>query len=264
MHSKNVEYLKKQKTKKYLGQHFLKNKQIINKIVNAIDAKYKNIYEIGPGAGALTYALLEKFNVKAIEIDKDCIANFALPENLHENLQVIEADILEYKFSEIPECVVGNLPYNIGTQILRRLMFEKMQTGLFMLQKEVAERVSGVSYGRLSVFIQACYDVEKIVNVPGRDFTPAPKVESQVIKLKRNDKYVGIDLEKLDEILKIVFANRRKKLSGLKKTSPQIIEHLLKLNIDLNLRAENVPKEIYYQLAFAISSEVKVMYNEIT
>lgn len=230
--------------KKHFGQNFLKNKSVINKIVCAVDKKYNEIYEIGPGSGAITYELLKQHKVKAIEIDKDCINSL----KKHENLQIINQDVLTYEFNN-PDCVVGNLPYNIGTKIITNLVYSNLKFGVFMLQKEVAERITGVSFGRLSVFVQARYDVSKVVNVASTDFVPRPKVESQVIKMIKHDNYSNLDLQKLDKILKAMFANKRKKISSLRKTFPEIVEKLISLSIDLNLRPEDLQKEDYYKLA---------------
>lgn len=234
--------------KKTFGQNFLKNKNIINKIVNAIPERYQDIYEIGPGAGALTQKLITKFaNIRAIEIDKECVE--LLQEKFCEatNLEIINKDVLQYQFDH--NCVViGNLPYNIGTKIIENFIYNPIQFGVFMLQKEVAQRMVGNDYCRLSIFVQSRYDVKKVLDVAREDFTPMPKVQSQVITLIPHGKFSDVDLKKLKDITAIIFSSRRKKLSCLKKGYPHIVKMLENEGIDLNLRPENIPKEALYNI----------------
>jgi|GEM_PF-959369 len=249
----NLKYIAKNITKKRFGQHFLKNKYVINKIVASLSAEANRVVEIGPGHGALTCALLKQHIVCALEIDNDCVKFLqqefrkAIESNI---LEIIHCDVLEY---EIPfqedSYVVGNLPYNVGTKIIEKFVYEKIACGVFMLQKEVAERITGISYSRLGVFVQARYDVSKIIDVSCNDFSPKPKVESQVIRLVRHNRLEDVDLGKLNDITKIMFAHRRKKLSSLKKTHLDLVQQLIACKIDLNLRAEELKKEIYYMLA---------------
>lgn len=240
-------------TKKRFGQHFLKNKYIVNKIVSSLPSQARRVIEIGPGHGALTCSLLKQHIVCALEIDNDCVQ--FLQQEFHqaiENnaLQIIHCDVLEHKISfQEDSYVVGNLPYNVGTKIIEKFVYEKIACGVFMLQKEVAERITGISYSRLGVFVQARYDVAKIIDVSRNDFCPKPKVESQVIRLVGHNRLDDVDLSKLNDITKTMFANRRKKLSSLKKTHVNLVQQLIACNIDLNLRAEELPKEIYYMLA---------------
>lgn len=250
----------KNQAKKYLGQNFLKNQNIINKIVQAILAESmlkksisnpQVIYEIGPGNGALTNKLIKHSKVIAIEIDQDCINNLPIDDNL----EIINMDALAYNFPT-NSYIVGNLPYNIGTKIIIKLLDQKIYCGIFMLQKEVAERITGVDYSRLNILISARYDIQKIINVPATSFWPIPRVQSQVIKLVMHDKWQDVDLHKLDEITKIMFGQPRKKLTHLKKANAKLFDILLKMNIDLNLRPQDLNKEIYYNIAryVAISS----------
>jgi len=237
----------KYQTKKHFGQHFLKNKRVIHKIIEALP-ECDHVLEIGPGRGALTFPLLEHFAVTAVEIDSDC-AEFLQAQN-HTNLKIVHADFLKSDIS--CNTAVGNLPYNIGTKIVEKFVYTPVDCAVFMLQKEVAERITcptRESYGRLGIFTQARYDVYKVINVAASDFSPAPKVESQVIKLVAHNKHNNVDLKKLDQILRIAFANRRKKLSSLKKTYPELTQQLIENNIDLNLRAENIEKNIFYKIA---------------
>lgn len=265
--------------KKHFGQHFLKNKRVIYKIVQALENTYKpaaSILEIGPGQGALTDYLLEKYSVTAVEIDADCVAFLnekiaqakiliasddvqfldyedRVFQTKYSRLNIIAQDFLKYDLNACADFhntyVVGNLPYNVGSKILEKLVYEPASCAVFMLQKEVAERVSGISYSRLGIFVQARYDVQKIIDVSSNDFAPKPKVESQVIKLTKHDRLNNVDLKKLDEYTRIIFANRRKKLTSLQKSYPVLVQKLLAHDIDLNLRAEDLKKEVYYVLA---------------
>lgn len=244
------------KAKKEYGQHFLKNKHIIRKIISSIPSSYSHIIEIGPGKGALTKELLKHFNVQAIEIDNDCVLRLynAFADNIsniaEKNLTIIHQNVLEYKFSSstYSSCVVGNLPYNISTKMIQKVLNEGVACAVFMLQKEVAMRILEAD-SPLGICVHARYLVSKVVKAEAKDFSPQPKVESQVIKLVKHDMFNEVDLEKLNDLTKTMFANRRKKISHLKKNNPQLIQLLIDNNIDINLRAEQIPKEKYYLLS---------------
>jgi len=234
--------------KKHFGQNFLRNKNIIWKIVNSIPKKYDEIYEIGPGQGALTQFLLGRFaKVIAIEIDQDCVKILSEKFIDFSNLEIISADVLKYDFAP-NSVIIGNLPYNIGTKIIENFLHNPIDFGVFMLQKEVAQRMSGVDFCRLSVLIQSVYDVKKITDVSPEDFVPKPKVHSQVISLQKHCKFVDVDLERLKKMTSVVFQNPRKKLSALKKSNLAILAELEKFGVDLNLRPEKIPKEIFYKI----------------
>jgi ribosomal RNA small subunit methyltransferase A len=217
------------KPKKEYGQHFLKNKHVISKIVSAIGSNYHAIIEIGPGHGALTQKLLEFFSVKAIEIDIDCITVLKEKFADNEKLEIIYKNVLEYDFSlNASSCVVGNLPYNISTKIIEKILNENVELAVFMLQKEVAYRILEAD-SPLGICVHARYFVKKVINVEAKDFSPKPKVESQVIKLIKHDLFDQVNIDKLYKITKAMFTNRRKKLMHLKKTNPQLIPLLLSL-----------------------------------
>ena len=183
--------------KKHLGQHFLTDNNIAQKIVDCLDAKYSDVCEIGPGTGVLTSPLLNKPNIqnlKLIEVDKESIEY--LNENFNDNrLSIIEADFLRMKIDAIftsPFVIIGNFPYNISSQIFFKVLENRNQIPMVvgMIQKEVAERISAPhgnrTYGIMSVLLQSWYDIEYCFTVNENVFRPPPRVKSAVIKLTRN------------------------------------------------------------------------------
>jgi 16S rRNA (adenine1518-N6/adenine1519-N6)-dimethyltransferase len=222
--------MQKVKPKKSLGQHFLNDDVIAEKIVDSLTlhVNYSKVLEIGPGMGVLTKILLKKkeYETTVIEIDSNAVDY--LKNNFPElNEKIIEGDFLEMnlsEFSETPFAIIGNFPYNISTQILfkaydnRHLVSEIV--GMF--QKEVAERIASKpgnkSYGILSVLLQAYYDIEYLFTVDEQSFNPPPKVKSGVIRLRRN-KNINLDCdEKLFKtIVKTAFNQRRKILRNALK-----------------------------------------------
>jgi 16S rRNA (adenine1518-N6/adenine1519-N6)-dimethyltransferase len=231
--------------KKRFGQNFLVNQHVIYKIVQAVPERFSRIYEIGPGGGALTSLLLKKFDhVTAIEIDKDCIEQLQIKFAYHGNLELINADVLKQDLTA--ECIIGNLPYNIATKIIEKFLYKPIECGIFMLQREVAQRINGNDYGRFSICVAARYDVSNVIYVHPKDFNPKPKVESQVIKLTRHDRYGNVDMRILNDITKIVFQYPRKKLSWIKKEHPDLAHKMECLGVDFNLRPENVEKDIFF------------------
>ena len=230
----------KVKPKKSLGQHFLANDAIAQRIADALESESKHllqVLEVGCGTGALTKHLLERSDllVKGIEIDGESIAY------LRENLPAImprlyEADFLKSDLRKIfPEgdfCVIGNFPYNISSQIFFKILDYKDEVPqvVGMLQKEVAERLASgpgnKSYGILSVLLQAWYDIEYLFTVGEHEFIPPPKVKSAVIRLRRNSRTdLGCDEAKFKQVVKTAFNQRRKTLrNSLKPLSTEIPE----------------------------------------
>lgn len=223
--------------KKFLGQHFLKDQNIAEKIVDALDVSDKTmpVIEIGPGTGVLTQFLLaKKTNLSVAEIDRDSIAY--LKEHFPTlKGHIIEGDVLRFDWNEIAEgkfSVIGNFPYNISSQIFFKVLDhrDKVDQVVCMLQKEVADRIASAKgnkvYGILSVLLQAYYDIELLFKVPPGVFFPPPKVMSAVIRLKRN-KTVRLPCdEKLFKVLvKQGFQNRRKTLrNALKRLNLPALE----------------------------------------
>ncbi len=229
------------KAKKHLGQHFLKDLSIAQRIASSISPEETtNILEIGPGTGVLTQFLLQNplIQLTAIEIDSESVVY--LQEHFPE-LSLIEGDFLNYDIDSLfggePFCIIGNFPYNISSQIFFKALEYKDRIPVIagMLQKEVAERLASPpgnkTYGILSVFLQAYYDIEYLFTVSEHVFDPPPKVKSGVIRLKRNN------VEKLDcdeklfiAVVKAGFNQRRKTLRNALRSlhnNPQATHPLL-------------------------------------
>lgn len=216
--------------KKSLGQHFLKDANIARKIVEAIhDTKQKTVLEIGPGTGVLTSQLIQKsdINLYAIEVDTESydylLASFPSLEDY-----LIHKDFLKFDLKEVfkqPLTIIGNFPYNISSQIFFKVLENRnlVLDVVCMIQKEVADRIKSKhgnkTYGILSVFLQAFYDIDYLFTVGPKVFNPPPKVNSAVIRLKRNERK---DLECNEElffrIVKMGFNQRRKTLRNSLKS----------------------------------------------
>ena len=251
------------KAKKSLGQNFLIDKNIINKILNIIDIKNKNILEIGPGTGNLTLEILKKNPKKVILIEKDDVLVKFLIEKFSDNVEIINKDVLkidENILSDQSLIVFGNLPYNISTEILCKWILNLDQNKIWfsylilMFQKEVADRIISKfntnNYGRLSILANWRLDVKKIFDIKASSFNPKPKVESTVLFFEPKKKYFKFKNPKNLEKITRVFFNHRRKM--LKKPFNQIFngnkDVLNKLKIDLNLRPQNLNIETYYEL----------------
>jgi 16S rRNA (adenine1518-N6/adenine1519-N6)-dimethyltransferase len=219
------------RAKKHLGQHFLRDENIAQKIVNTLSFNgYKNILEIGPGMGVLTKYLLAKNGVTTyvIEIDSESI------EYLKSNYiklapRIIEQDFLNFDLSSIfgqnQFAVIGNFPYNISTQIVFKVLNNRKQIPEFsgMFQKEVAQRIceneGSKTYGILSVLVQAFYDASYLFTVPPQVFNPPPKVESGVLRLTRKENQtLPCDENLFFKVVKTAFQQRRKTLRNSLKT----------------------------------------------
>jgi len=238
--------------RKRFGQNFLIDNQIVNKIIATISPKKNdNIVEIGPGKGALTFPLLEHLeHLTVIEIDRDLIS--LLKSKKQEKLIIYEADALKFDYSVISNNLrfVGNLPYNISTPLLFRLLSDKKQIidMTFMLQKEVVDRIvakrGSKAYGRLSVMMQTFFEVDSIFTVPKESFVPQPKIESSIIYLKTITKPLTENAKLLEKIVKVSFSQRRKTLKNcLKSTLSQD-----QTEVDLSQRAEMLSIENFITL----------------
>ncbi len=218
------------RAKKHLGQHFLEDEFIAEKIANTLTEKgYKNVLEIGPGMGVLTkYLLKKKFTTSVVEIDRESIAYLKV-HYLNLSNRIIEADFLKMDIQEIFKgeqfAIIGNFPYNISTQIVFKAIenrnFVTELCGMF--QKEVAQRIAekpgSKTYGITSVLTQAFYDVEYLFTVPPSVFNPPPKVESGVIRLIRKEDYsLPVDVAFFFKVVKTAFNQRRKTLRNSLKS----------------------------------------------
>ena len=238
--------------RKRFGQNFLIDDQIVNRIVATISPrKNDNIVEIGPGKGALTFPLLEHLDkLSVIEIDRDLISH--LKSQKQDKLIIYEADALKFDYDVISNNlrIVGNLPYNISSPLLFRLLSEKNQIidMTFMLQKEVADRIianhGSKTYGRLSVIMQTFFEVELMFTVPKESFNPKPKIESSIIYLKTRAKPLTENTKLLEKIVKISFSQRRKTLKNCLKS----ILSQEQTEIDLSQRAEMLSIENFITL----------------
>lgn len=224
--------------KKHLGQHFLTDKNVAQKIVDCLQSDLTDVCEIGPGTGILTTPLLEKEppikNLLLVEVDKESV------EYLHENynderITILNADFLKIKPTDLyntPFSLIGNFPYNISSQIFFKVLENRNQIPevVGMIQKEVAERIASPhgskTYGILSVLLQNWYDIEYCFTVHENVFNPPPKVKSAVIRLTRNstDK-LDCDEKLFFQVVKMTFNQRRKTIRNtLKAILPDITQ----------------------------------------
>ena len=238
--------------RKRFGQNFLVDDQIVSRIVSTISPKKSDdIVEIGPGKGALTFPLLDHLDkLSVIEIDRDLISFLKLKKQ--DKLTIYEADALKFDYGLISNNlrIVGNLPYNISSALLFRLLSNKNQIidMTFMLQKEVVDRIvashGSKAYGRISVMIQTFFEVESMFTVPKESFDPQPKIESAILYLKTKTKPLTENTKLLEKIVKISFSQRRKTLKNcLKSTLSQE-----QTKIDLSQRAEMLSVENFITL----------------
>ena len=218
------------RAKKHLGQHFLKDEGVAEKIANTLNFNgYNKVLEIGPGTGVLTKYLLEKdIELVAMDLDRDSIS-FLEANYLNKNLQLLEADFLKYDLSDVfgesEFAVTGNFTYNISTQIVFKTLENKEKIPEFtgMFQKEVALRIcakeGSKTYGILSVLTQVFYEAEYLFTVPPTVFNPPPKVESGVLRLVRKaDFSLACDEKMLYKVVKTAFQQRRKTMRNSLKS----------------------------------------------
>ena len=209
------------KPKKSLGQNFLIDKNIINKIVNIIDIENKSVLEVGPGTGNLTLSLLNKKPKKLFVVEKDNKLSLNLKEKFKDKIIIINDDILKLKENCICDqklIVFGNLPYNISTEILCKwiLNLNNQNTWfsnlILMFQKEVAERIiskfNSSNYGRLSILTNWRLDIKKIADIKPNCFYPKPKVDSSLLFFIPKKNYQKFNnpknLEKITRIFLII------------------------------------------------------------
>lgn len=219
------------KAKKQLGQHFLTDESIAERIAHSLTGQSRCLLEIGPGMGVLTKYLIndERYCFAAIELDRELVDYLAVH---YPDLRVIEGDFLRldleslFSASELAEgiSIIGNFPYNISSQILFRVFEHRdmVPEVVGMFQKEVAERVAAgpgsKTYGILSVLLSAFYDIEYLFTVHEHVFNPPPKVKSAVIRLKRNAvDNLGCDERLFVQVVKTAFNQRRKTLRNALK-----------------------------------------------
>lgn len=206
--------------KKFLGQHFLTDLSVAQRIAETISAG--RVLEIGPGMGVLTQYLLKNkdIDLTAIELDRESVAYL---KEWYPELHLIEGDFLKLDLAELYQegefCVIGNYPYNISSQIFFKVLEYKDRIPVCsgMIQKEVAERIASKpgkkAYGILSVLLQAYYDIEYLFTVNENVFAPPPKVKSAVVRLTRNRRQeLGCDEQLFKQVVKTAFNQRRKQM----------------------------------------------------
>ena len=252
------------RAKKSLGQNFLIDKLVLEKIVNIVEIENKHVIEIGPGTGNLTSHILKHNPKKLVVIEKDKILANNLYEIFKNQITVINEDILNINekliFNE-KAIVFGNLPYNISTEILSKWILNLKNIFWFdslvlMFQKEVADRIiakiNTSNYGRLSIISNWKLNIKKICDIKPEAFSPKPKIDSSLLFFYPKKKFIEIkNPNNLEKVTRIFFNQRRKML---KKPFNQLFNGdqkiLEKLKIDLNLRPQNLSLDTYYKLAF--------------
>jgi len=248
--------------KKSLGQNFLTDRNILEKIVNVTAIKNKIIFEVGPGTGNLTSFILKNKPKKVFVIEKDNDLAEKLNINFGDQLTVINDDILninENLLFDDKVTVFGNLPYNISTEILSKWIINLKDNFWFdhlilMFQKEVAERIISAfnksTYGRLSILANWKLNVKKICDIKPESFSPRPKIDSSLLFFTPKKNFFKLKNPKnLEKVTRIFFSQRRKMLkkpfNQLFNGDKKIID---KLKIDLNLRPQNLDFDTYYKL----------------
>ncbi len=249
--------------KKSLGQNFLIDKNIIKKIINLSVIKNRNIVEIGPGTGELTDEILEKKPASLIVIEKDFKLAEILKKKYFDNkkIKIYNDDILQFDLEKIVKeksIIFGNLPYNISSQILVKIIkFKKWKPifsdVIFMFQKELGEKIIGEfnsdNYGRLSILTHLRFNIINKFVISPNCFRPKPKVKSLIIHLKpKKMKFKIKNINKLEKITNIFFSKKRKMINKainkiLNKNQINMIDEL-----NLKSRPSEIKPEIYYKI----------------
>ena len=250
------------KAKKSLGQNFLIDREVLEKIISITDITNKEVLEIGPGSGNLTTYILKKKPKKLYVVEKDDDLAILLKEKFDTEIKIINDDILKVSENNISEqklSVFGNLPYNISTEILSKWILNIGSNFWFdslvlMFQKEVADRIisefNNSNYGRLSILSSWKLNVKKILDIKPQSFSPRPKIDSSLLLFTPKENFFKLnDPKNLEKITRIFFSQRRKML---KKPFNQVFDNgkevAEKFGIDLNLRPQNLEPEVYFKL----------------
>ena len=250
------------KAKKSLGQNFLNDENTLRKIIDLDNIQSREILEIGPGTGNLTFHILKKNPKKMVVIEKDNDLSNLLKKKFSNQIDIINEDVLKVNEKGISKnklIVFGNLPYNISTKILTKWIlglnnefwFDKM---FLMFQKEVADRIiskyNSSLYGRLTIITNWRLKIEKKFDIRPECFSPKPKIESSLLAFYPKENFFKLSNAKnLEKVTRIFFNERRKMLKKPYKlifgNNNKIAENL---NLNLNLRPQNLEPEIYYKL----------------
>ena len=260
--------------KKSLGQNFLNDKNVINKIVESADIdKDTLVVEIGPGGGAITELMVPKAG-KALLYEADGRLEEHLKELLKncDNYKIrigdfleanLKSDLVKYTYSKI--YVVANLPYYITTPIIMKFVEECVmpQKFVIMVQKEVAYRLSASvgskDYGSLTVFLNYYYDIRKLFDVSRNCFTPKPNVDSAIVEMKLKDNRLDVlDMNLFKTLVRDSFLYKRKTIrNNLKGYNLEVIEKILnKYGFDLSVRAENLKLEVFVEIANELAKNI--------
>ena len=252
------------RAKKALGQHFLTDQSIAMKIVDSLSrSEIRDVLEIGPGMGVLTQYLLKRddLELKLVELDGESV-EYLLTHFPGMQGKLYQADYLKLDIHTLfsgQYRVIGNFPYNISSQIFFKILEDKDRVPevVCMIQKEVAERIAekpgSKTYGILSVLLQAWYDIDYIVSVGSGAFCPPPKVQSAVIRLRRNSRRsLGCDEKLFKTVVKTAFNQRRKTLRNALK--PLLNESIDSSDPVFDLRAERLSVEDFVALTNLISA----------
>ena len=250
------------KAKRSLGQNFLIDKNIIDKITSTVSISGNEVLEVGPGTGNLTKEILKNNPSKMYLVEKDTFLAENLEDIIDERVKIFNEDILKFDenlLSKNKIIVFGNLPYNISTEIISTWITKLKNDYWFsdlilMFQKEVADRIiarfNTSAYGRLSILTNWRLNINKICDISPESFSPRPKIQSTLIHFTPKKNFADIkDPLNLEKVTRIFFSHRRKML---KKPFNQMFngnnDLLNKLNIDLNLRPQNLDFDTYYKL----------------
>ena len=255
------------RAKKHLGQHFLRDLEVARRIAASLPLDGRtSVLEIGPGTGVLTQFLLQNpdIDLTAVELDSESVVY------LHQHfpqLNVVEADFLKMDLKNLftdKFCVIGNLPYNISSQIFFKMLYNKDQIPCLvgMIQKEVAERMAAKegnkTYGILSVLMQAYYSIDYLFTVHEHVFDPPPKVKSAVIRLTRNDvSRINCDEKLFKTVVKTAFNQRRKQMRNslkplIAKENPVFADPIF------DKRPEQLSVDAFIELTNMIEKALKI------
>ncbi len=250
-------------SKKSLGQNFLIDQNIKKKIIRLTEIKNRNIIEIGPGRGALTDEIIKNQPKSLFLIEKDVnlAKELKIKYNQHRNIKIICKDILKYDLEKIlmkNSLIIGNLPYNISSQILVKILKlkwpPKFQDLVLMFQKELGEKIIGnfpsTEYGRLSILRNYRLKIENKFLVSSNCFFPKPKVTSMVIHFKPKNKHLAKirNIKNLEKITNIIFSNKRKMINKNIKKILNNEEIEIIQGLDVKMRPADIEPETYYKI----------------
>ena len=250
------------KPKKSLGQNFLVDKNILNKITNFAKLNDNDeVLEIGAGTGALTDFINKKKPKKIHVIEKDENLALILKNRFEKDVNIINDDILNFNDNSIGSenlIIMGNLPYNISSQILVKFIVNKnnfkFKKLIFMFQKEMADRVvakvNSTNYGRFSILANWKFNIKKVLDINPNSFSPKPKVMSSLLVFTPKENFTKFeDIKNLEHVTNVFFNQRRKKIKKpINLLFKNKLSILKKYKLDLNLRPQNLKPETYYNI----------------